>query len=70
MKTLRFILAELFGLFVDDGSLALAIIATIAALATALYLGLSPQWAGPLGFVALVLILAENLARTLRRHKS
>ncbi len=70
MKTLRLIVSELFGLFVDDGSLALAIIAAIAALAIALHFGLAGQWAGPLGFLALNLILAENLARTLRRPKS
>ncbi|MBV1706967.1 MAG: hypothetical protein KGQ37_07140 [Hyphomicrobiales bacterium] len=70
MKMLRLVAAELFGLFVDDGSLALAILATLAALALALHAGLPGRWAGPLGFLALIGVLAENLARTLRRRKA
>lgn len=70
MKQLRFVVAEIFGLFVDDDSLAWAVLAAIAALGLALHAGLPAAWSGPLGFLALVLILAENLLRTSRRNKS
>lgn len=70
MKLLRLIAAELFGLFVDDGSLALAVLAACLGLALLLHAGLPPAWAGPLGFVELILILAENLFRTVHRPKS
>lgn len=70
MKQLRFVIAEIFGLFVDDSSLAGAVLAAILALGLASHAGLPAAWAGPLGFLALVLILAENLLRSSRRDKS
>jgi hypothetical protein len=55
---------ELFGLFVDDGSLALAILAWIGVIAaTKSWLGLDGPLAGGALFVGLVAILLENVFR-------
>ena len=69
MKLLTTILTELFGLFVDDGSLAVGILAIVGLLAFAISFGLPAVVAGPLLFAACALLLAENVARTLRSGK-
>jgi hypothetical protein len=54
---------ELLGLFVGDGSHAMAIVAWIGLIAVlARALG-SPAWLGPLLFLGLAVILIENVGR-------
>jgi len=66
MSFLASVVKEIFGLFVDDGSLAIGILVAIAALA--LVAGFVPAaWLGALFFAALCLLLVEN---TLRRARN
>jgi membrane protein implicated in regulation of membrane protease activity len=70
MTRLTAALRELLGLFVDDGSLALAILAWIGIVALALpALGLPGNWRAVALFLGCALILAENVARSARRGK-
>jgi hypothetical protein len=63
-------LRELLGLFVDDGSLALALLAWTAVAGLALpRLGLPAGLAAPVLFLGYLAILLENLARTARRRR-
>jgi hypothetical protein len=67
MAWIRTIVTEVFGLFVDDGSLAIAVLAWLLLTAFVLpRLGLGPGWIGVLLFGGLVLVLLEN---TLRRAR-
>lgn len=68
MKTLAAILAEFFGLFVDDGSLALQLVLLIAAVAALVKLGpLAPLTGGIVLLLGCLAILALSLSRTLRK---
>ena len=68
MRAIKVVVRELIGLFIDDGSLALAIVVLIGAIALLLKTALlAPLVGGVLIFVGLVLILAENLIRSARR---
>lgn len=60
---------ELFGLFVDDGSLAIGILVLVAVLAGAVSVGLPPVLTGPVLFLGCAALLAENVRRTLARQK-
>ena len=65
MKPLLAAMREIAGLFVDDGSLALALIAWAVAAGSGLrHLPLPGAWGGPVLFLGCVAILAENLRRT------
>ncbi len=68
MKAIVATLSEIVGLFVDDGSLALAIIVFVGIVAALVKWALIP---GPIGgallFFGLVAILGENLWRSARR---
>lgn len=70
MNALRSIAREIFGLFVDDGALAVAIVLWVVLLRLILSrLGSSPQ-AGAIVFAAgLGLILAESTLRYARRRR-
>ncbi|MGH6959272.1 MAG: hypothetical protein ACREE7_02190 [Dongiaceae bacterium] len=58
---------ELIGLFVDDGSLALAILAWVAVAVLAFpVLPIESSWLAIALFAGLALILAENLLRAAR----
>ena len=60
---------ELVGLFVDDGSLALAVLAWIAvAVLVFPRLPIDGGWLAAALFAGLALILVENLLRTARRR--
>lgn len=68
MPLLTSIFRELLGLFVDDGALALHLLALIAAVAAAVRLaGLDPLLGGALLLVGCIAILALSLRRMLRR---
>jgi hypothetical protein len=59
---------EFLGLFVDDGSIAAALILWSAAAGYVLPdLPFNAGWDGPILFLGYLLILAENLYRTARR---
>jgi len=59
---------EFFGLFVDDGSIAAALILWSAAAGYFLPdLPMDMGWDGPILFLGYLLILVENLHRTARR---
>ena len=66
MTVVAGVFKELIGLFVDDGSLALAIVAAVAALAALLALGLPPVAGGPLLFLLCAGLVVENVLRTVR----
>jgi hypothetical protein len=67
MSSLVTIFKELWGLFVDDGSLALALIAWVAICAFGLpRLPVPPVWDGPLLFTGCVFILVFAVLRTAR----
>jgi hypothetical protein len=60
---------ELVGLFVDDGSLALAVLAWVAVAVLAFpALPIDSGWLAVALFAGLGLILAENVLRTARRR--
>jgi hypothetical protein len=61
-------LRELFGLFVDDGSLAIGILSVIAIAGLALpVLGLSPSQNALVFFAACLALMFENVLRAGRR---
>jgi hypothetical protein len=66
MAALRKIVAELVGLFVDDGSLAAVVLVWIAICGLVLPSG-HPH--GLILFLGLALILAENVLRGARKHR-
>jgi hypothetical protein len=74
MKAIGMIIGELIGLFVDDGSLAIAIVVVVAIIALLIKAALIPAViGGALLFLALIAVLAENLRRSARRlhqHRS
>ncbi len=68
MSTLRAVWDELLGLFVDDGSLAAAILVLVGLVAVLRDIGaIGGPVAGGLLFGGLVLILLENVRRGARR---
>ena len=70
MTAIRAVLAELLGLFIDDGALALAAVALIAVVAAAVrWAGLPPLGGALLILVGCLLILADSLARAARSRR-
>ena len=67
MNPLKSILREILGLFVDDGSFALAILLCLALALT--LLPHAQSWTGPALFAALALILIESTLRYARRKR-
>ena len=68
MRWLRTIWRELFGLFVDDASFAVAILAWVGAVWLLLpHLGLPRAAQGPILFAGLAAILVESAVRRARR---
>lgn len=68
MRFLRSVLAELFGMFVDDGSLALAILAWVAVIAVVQSLAVvTSEKLGALLFLGLGALLVENVLRRSRK---
>ena len=63
------ILREIFGLFVDDGALAWAILGVVAAVALLTLIGLPAAWTGPTLLAGCALVLVGNVVRTLRRRQ-
>jgi membrane protein implicated in regulation of membrane protease activity len=67
MKVILNIVKELWGLFVDDQSYALAILVWVGISAFAIQLAPVTLWAGPLLFIGLGLVLLENVVRSVRK---
>ncbi len=68
MRWFRAIWSEFIGLFVDDGSLALAILVWIGVAWLLLpRLGLPADWLAPVLFIGLALILMESALRRARQ---
>ena len=67
MHWLKSIAHEVYGLFVDDGSFATAILVWLVVAALVLP-RLRTHWAGPVWFVGLAGILAESVHRYGRRR--
>ena len=62
------VVQEIFGLFVDDGSFALAILAWLVVCGlTFSHFHLASRWSGLILFVGLSLILVESATRSTRR---
>ena len=69
MKFLGSVLTELFGMFVDDGSLAIAILVWVAIIGLVQRLAfLPPALAGGLLFLGLAGLLIENVLRRARKR--
>lgn len=67
MNILRTAVKELWGLFVEDGSYAVAIVVWLLLCAFVLpHLGIA-SWRAPLLLVGLLLILLENVVRSARQ---
>lgn len=68
MKWLRTIAHEVYGLFVDDGSFAIAIVVWLVVLKLlVLYTNLASHWSGFLLLAGLATILVESALRSSRR---
>ena len=68
MRWLRTIAREVYGLFVDDGSFAIAIVVWLVALKVlVLYTNLASHWSGFLLFAGLAAILVQSALRASRR---
>ena len=67
MTFLRSVLAELFGMFVDDGSLAIAILAWVAVIVLLQWSALiAPGLLGAVLFLGLAVLVLENVLRRAR----
>ena len=68
MKALLTALHEIYGLFVEDGTLAVLILVWVALAVLAFpYVPGHGNWRGPLLFLGLALLLAENVRRSARK---
>lgn len=64
------VIKTLLGLFVDDGSLALALIAWVAVSAFGLpRLPVATSWDGPLLFAGCLVVLVSTVVRVVKREK-
>ena len=69
MSWLKSIFREIFGLFVDDGSFAIAILVWLVLLWLLLpHLPIAPSWHGAILFAGLVVILVESALRRARQR--
>jgi hypothetical protein len=69
MRWLRSIAREVFGLFVDDGSFAIAILVWAALVVGLARIAAAAYWTGPALFAGLALILIESAMRFARKPK-
>jgi len=69
MRWIKSIVREIYGLFVDDGSFAIAILVWLGlAVSMVPRVGTGAWWAGPALFAGLAAILVESVLRFARRH--
>lgn len=70
MGWIRSIASEVYGLFVDDGRFAAAIIVWLVVNVIVLArVGTTARWTGPLLFVGLAVILIANVLRFAQRYR-
>jgi hypothetical protein len=70
MSAVRVALAELWGLFVEDATLTVGTLACVALAAFVFpHIGIAPRWRAPLLFLAVILMLLENIYRGAQRQK-
>ena len=70
MRWVRSVVRELWGLFVDDGSFAGAIVVWLAVVLLGLRrVGWAARWGGVALFVGLAVVLIENVLRYARRTR-
>ncbi len=70
MTLIRTILTELWGLFIDDGSLVIAVILWVLADAIALrHRLIDPATAAILLSIGILVLLAETVLRSARKHR-
>jgi hypothetical protein len=69
MRLLATAWRELVGLFVDDGSLALALVGWVAAVALLLPLVAGVEWRPAILLAGCIAILVENVGRAARRSR-
>lgn len=67
MTWIRRIAREFWGLFVDDGSFAVAILVWIGVCVFLFKSVLPAEWSGPVLFVGVAAVLVENVRRSARR---
>jgi hypothetical protein len=68
MSAVRIALAELWGLFVEDATLTIGTLACIALAAFVVpRVGVPTQWRAPILFLAVALMLLENVYRGARK---
>lgn len=68
MNAIRIALAELWGLFVEDATLTIGTLACIALAAFVIpRAGIASHWRAPAFFIAIVLMLLENVYRGARK---
>jgi hypothetical protein len=69
VNVVRIAIAELVGMFIDDGNLALFALILVTAVAAAVnVLGLSPQWGAALLLAGCPAILTESIRRAARQR--
>ncbi len=67
MNFIRTAIAELWGLFVEDGTFTAGIILCVAiAIFLLPHVGIPAEWRGPALFVLLAVVLMENVRRSAR----
>jgi|HubBroStandDraft_6_1064221.scaffolds.fasta_scaffold7511980_1 hypothetical protein len=69
MRWIKAIAREVWGLFVDDGSFAFAILVWAAASAGIARIAPAAPWTGPVLFCGLALILIESVLRFARKPR-
>jgi hypothetical protein len=71
MNSLKNVFSELLGLFVDDGSFVFAVIAWVLGGVICLRTQvITPSVEAVLLFIGIIVLLAENIERTARAHRS
>jgi hypothetical protein len=69
VNAIRVALAELWGLFVEDATLTIGTLTCIALAAFVVpHIIAAPRWRAPILFLAVVLMLLENVYRGARRR--
>jgi hypothetical protein len=70
MKTLNALINEVFGMFVDDGSLAIAILVMVAVAAwVSMRFANASAVVGAILFIGVLATLVENIVRTTRKPR-
>jgi hypothetical protein len=69
MRWIKSIARGIYGLFVDDGSFAIAIVVWLVFCVVVIpHMAVGTWWAGPVLFAGLAAILIESVLRFARRH--